>query len=89
MTTPAMRRFDQLRKGYTASIPKSRNISRRRRRECAWAAALSLMIETVAAEIAFGIRSKRPPELDQMRLQVDAHLADAHATGTFDTRASK
>lgn len=85
--TPAVKRFEQLRKAYTDAIP-SKDRTPKRRREAAWAASLTVAIENTAQEIARGARSEAP-ELKQMRLQVDRCLAAAHSLSTFETRTSR
>lgn len=86
--TPAVARFEQLRSGYAAAIPPSKHTSRKRRRELAWAAALSLLIESVAQEVSIGLR-REWPELDHIRRQIEQHLRAANSKATFDTRGSR
>ncbi len=82
--TPAQRRFDHYRSMYRAAVPLSNNsLSRKRRRELDWAAALTVTIETTLREIAMGLRGEQPPELKLMRAQVGEHLAAAHSLTTL------
>ena len=79
----AVERFQELRRLYRATVP-SRKIGAARKRDLAWAAALTLVVEQTEAEIALGRRSEAPAALEVLRRRAQEHLAAAHARTTID-----
>lgn len=75
MSSAAANRFQELRRRYRDLVP-SKNVSRKRRRELSWAAAIETTREVASIELALG----RPHDrgfIDQLKDEVQAHLAAA------------
>jgi hypothetical protein len=77
-----LQRFNQIVRIYEAGLPTN-GVSHKRRQAIRRAASLTQIAEQVMAEVATGRRQSAPPELAEMRAEIDQILTTCCITLPF------